>query len=85
MKEESIMFTTVTMSAYQYKLKLDSQKYVIYLNFYIYITSVIVTKFPRPKTRHWIKQTVIGCLTHLSNALANESCPLYQTFSHQSG
>ncbi len=58
MKEESIMFTTVTMSACQDKLKLDSQKYVIYLKFYIYITSVIVVKFPRPKTRHRMKQTV---------------------------
>ncbi len=74
-KKKAVVFTTVTTNAYQdqinagfskvceiFKVRgIESLKYVLH--------SVIVATFPRPETWRWMKRTVIGCLTCLSNGL----------------
>ncbi len=84
-KKKAVMFTTVTMSAYQDKV-LDFQKYVKCLKFAAYNlcnTSAsfthrfdIVATFPRPETWHWMKWTVIGCLTCRSNGIMGGPWPM---------
>ncbi len=78
-KKKAVVFTNVTMSAYQDQLNsgfskvcevfkvrgIESLKYIREFH----TRSVIVVTFPRTETWRWTKRTVIGCLTCRSKGL----------------